>query len=188
MSCAYLYHDAIYLQRLVARFSVCLSLRCCDRREARGGNMAPALCTTDCVSARAPNFVTRVPHSGRYTAREAPAGREIEPPRLIASRLASRRRARPSAMPRTRLVTQRAASLARFPTASSDPQPHRARRALANQHGAPLAFGGQPPGARGVQAEAWAAGPWLCTHPRRSPAPNDCLPCARRPPCLAGPK
>ena len=65
-------------------------LRCCDRREARGGNMAPALCTT--VSARAPNFVTRVPHSGRYTAREAPAGREIEPPRFdrnTKSRLAS---------------------------------------------------------------------------------------------------
>ena len=51
-------------------------------------------------------------------------------------------------MPRTRLAIQRAATLARFAIASSEPQPHRACRALANQHGAPLAFGGQPRGAR----------------------------------------
>ena len=76
---------------------------------------------------------------------------------------------RPRRGARTRLAIRRAVVPARF--AIPREQPHRARRALATQHGAPLAFDGKI-----RAAEAWAAGPSPpipCPHapPARPPLP-----------------
>ena len=67
---------------------------------------------------------------------------------------------------------------ARRPHASRIPreQPHRARRALANQHGAPLASDGKVRAARG--RGSWAAGPSPSVPCRHAPP--------TRPPLLAG--
>ena len=67
---------------------------------------------------------------------------------------------------------------ARRPHASPIPreQPHRARRALANQHGAPLASDGKVRAARG--RGSWAAGPSPSVPCRHAPP--------TRPPLLAG--